>query len=179
MMEYRNAKYNQDGSIDCDINHPVHGWIPFTASTTDTEQRGRDLHALIVAAGDSAPADPVVVNLDAIKSQKLLEVNGKAEQFVNSAAGRYPDFEKLTFDRQEQEARAYLADPANTATPFLAEMAAKRGVTIDEQVSRVVMKADAFIALSASVAGQRQAYVDQVTAATTPEEVRLIVVNYT
>ena len=30
-MEYRNAKYNSFGSIDCEIKHPDYGWIPFTA----------------------------------------------------------------------------------------------------------------------------------------------------
>lgn len=34
-MEYRNAKYNSAGGVDCEINHPVYGWIPTTLSSDD------------------------------------------------------------------------------------------------------------------------------------------------
>lgn len=36
-MEYRNPKIaTTTGWIDCEINHPVYGWIPFTANPADT-----------------------------------------------------------------------------------------------------------------------------------------------
>lgn len=46
-MEFRNAVYSSgDGQqIDMEINHPVYGWIPFTARPDDPEQHGRDLYA--------------------------------------------------------------------------------------------------------------------------------------
>jgi hypothetical protein len=34
-MEWRNPAYNQLGTVDCEINHPVHGWIPFTCNPDD------------------------------------------------------------------------------------------------------------------------------------------------
>lgn len=34
-MQYKNAKTNADGSFDCEINHPLYGWIPFTARRGD------------------------------------------------------------------------------------------------------------------------------------------------
>lgn len=41
-MEYRNAKYIDnatDGSsrVDCEIKHPVYGWIPYTLDPADTD----------------------------------------------------------------------------------------------------------------------------------------------
>lgn len=39
-MQSRNAKYNEHGTIDCEINHPYYGWIPFTASPDDPEDYG-------------------------------------------------------------------------------------------------------------------------------------------
>lgn len=36
LMEYRNAKRVNDTVIDCEINHPQHGWIPFTCDPNDT-----------------------------------------------------------------------------------------------------------------------------------------------
>ncbi|MGK8235201.1 hypothetical protein ACLGGT_13670 [Roseovarius sp. MS2] len=35
MIEYRNPKQWPDGRIDCEINHPALGWIPFTAVEGD------------------------------------------------------------------------------------------------------------------------------------------------
>ena len=51
-MEYRNAQYTENGSIDCEINHPKHGWIPFTASPDDDEKHGRDLFETIKKDGN-------------------------------------------------------------------------------------------------------------------------------
>lgn len=58
-MEFRSPKYTGDGRIDCEIEHPVYGWIPFTASPNDVEELGRNLHAEILASGRPiSPADP-------------------------------------------------------------------------------------------------------------------------
>lgn len=50
-MEYRNPIYTVDGRINCEINHPEFGWIPFTADPNDVEQHGRDLFAAISKDG--------------------------------------------------------------------------------------------------------------------------------
>lgn len=37
-MNYRNAKYiDNEGRIDCEIEHPVYGWIPYTLDPNDTD----------------------------------------------------------------------------------------------------------------------------------------------
>ena len=40
-MEARNIRYIEDGRIDCEIDHPKFGWLPFTASPDDVEEFGR------------------------------------------------------------------------------------------------------------------------------------------
>ena len=42
-MQARNPTFTATGEIDCEINHPEFGWIPFTASLNDPEQHGRDI----------------------------------------------------------------------------------------------------------------------------------------
>ncbi len=42
----KNLKYNATGTIDCEYEHPIYGWIPFTASPEDTEELGRTIHSL-------------------------------------------------------------------------------------------------------------------------------------
>jgi Arc/MetJ-type ribon-helix-helix transcriptional regulator len=59
-MNIRNAKYNENGAIDCEIEHPEFGWIPFTASPDDVEQHGRDIYEALIDAGNvSEYAEPV------------------------------------------------------------------------------------------------------------------------
>jgi hypothetical protein len=55
-FDYRNPIYNRFGTVDCEINHPIYGWIPFTASPEDSEQHGRDLYQKIIAEAEIAPA---------------------------------------------------------------------------------------------------------------------------
>lgn len=40
-VETRNPVWNEDGTIECELNHPHLGWIPFTASENDVEEHGR------------------------------------------------------------------------------------------------------------------------------------------
>ena len=59
-MEFRNSQYNHAGTIDCEINHAVYGWIPFTASPNDPEQHGRDIFEAVkdIAAPYIPPPEP-------------------------------------------------------------------------------------------------------------------------
>lgn len=55
---YRNPIYNQNGTIDCEIEHPNHGWIPFTADPNDVETTGKVLFDKIKAKGKIAAYVP-------------------------------------------------------------------------------------------------------------------------
>lgn len=52
---FRNAVYDSTGTITCEIEHPVFGWIPFTASPDDVEPHGRALFTHIRDTGPVAP----------------------------------------------------------------------------------------------------------------------------
>lgn len=43
-MKVRNPVYNSLGTIDCEIEHPAYGWIPFTASPNDPEEYGAAIY---------------------------------------------------------------------------------------------------------------------------------------
>ena len=58
-MDARNPKYNADGSIDLEIEHPDFGWLPFTATPDDPEEFGRTLYAQVLA-GDFGTISPYV-----------------------------------------------------------------------------------------------------------------------
>lgn len=58
-MDVRNPKYNHVGSIDCEINHPSFGWIPFTANPNDVEPLGVEIYTMAVAGEFGAIAQYV------------------------------------------------------------------------------------------------------------------------
>lgn len=76
MMEIRNPQYTATGSIDCEINHPELGWLPFTASPGDTEARGREVFAAAEAMGPAPyegppPPDPLEAERAAMRVSRL------------------------------------------------------------------------------------------------------------
>lgn len=130
---------------------------------------------------DGVSLEPkVAANLAAAKAAKLAEINVAAQSFVDgvAASSKVPDFEVATWPLQATEAQAWAANPA-TETPVLAQIAAARGLDLDKLRTAALKKSQAYTALTASVAGQRQALVDKLDKAKTTAAVEKITVNYT
>ena len=74
MMEFRNPVFNALGTIDCEVNHPVYGWIPFTAGPDDPASE--DIYeAAAVTAGPYVPPPPAAltaVDVDAERDRRIL-----------------------------------------------------------------------------------------------------------
>ena len=74
-MNFRNAQYNQFGTIDCEIDHPAYGWIPFTADPNDVEPLGKEVFD---AAKGSAttyvelPVDPNQISIEVRQKRNSL-----------------------------------------------------------------------------------------------------------
>jgi len=75
----RNPRWNAGNeTIDCEIEHPVFGWIPFTANPNDPEEHGR---AIFNAVKDIAePYDPSLYPEPT--EQDLLEIE-RSEMIVS------------------------------------------------------------------------------------------------
>lgn len=116
--------------------------------------------------------------LERAKEDKLAEINAACQSILEALTPTYPERELTTFDKQESEARAYLADDTSP-TPLLSALAAARGIGLDDLVQRVIIKADAFAAASGNIIGQRQALEDRLDEARTMDDVQAIVVSIT
>ena len=46
-IEFRKPVRNANGGIDCEVNHPVLGWVPFTARHDDPTPHGRAIYDAI------------------------------------------------------------------------------------------------------------------------------------
>ena len=104
------------------------------------------------------------------KAARLAEINACCQAALAGLTRTYPDRELNTFDKQEAEARAWLAD-SGTPTPFLSALAAARGIELAELARRVVAKADALAAASGHLVGPRQRMEDALDACATVEDV--------
>ena len=79
-MDFRNAIYTVDGKIDCEINHPVHGRIPFTAAEDDVEPLGAQVFA--AAQASAAPYVPVPPN----PAEVVAELGRAVDAYVEAVA---------------------------------------------------------------------------------------------
>jgi len=123
--------------------------------------------------------EPTQAELDAAhfeltKLRQLKLINNTCDTALAAITAGYPAGELASWDKQEAEARAYLAD-TNATVPFIATMATARGVDVADLANRIVTKADAFAGYSAGVIGTRQALEDALEAATTVAEVEAVV----
>ena len=123
--------------------------------------------------------DPVPTSEELLaqaKADKLAEINAVCQSTLEALTPTYPERELTTFDKQESEARAYLADPT-ASTPLLSALAAGRGIELADLVQRVIAKADAFTIASGFIIGQRQALEDRLDAAQTVDDVQAVIVS--
>ena len=105
-MNYRNAKYiNDSGWIDCEIEHPQFGWIPYTLNPDDTDMtvNNDDLLAAMAKKGDvAAYIPPTQDELDAAASVAIRsERNRKLASEVDPVAGNALRWAALTDDQQQ------------------------------------------------------------------------------
>lgn len=113
------------------------------------------------------------------KATKLHAAATAAQAFIETVAGLdgVPQFERDSWASQAAEAQAWAADKS-AATPILAGIAQARGVPLDDLRAKALAKSNAYTALTASVAGQRQALEDQIRAADTLAALDAIAVAY-
>ena len=117
--------------------------------------------------------------LAAAKTTKLHAAASAAQAFIETVAGLdgVPQFERDSWAQQSLEAQAWATDK-NAPTPILAGIARARGVPLDDLRAKALAKTNAYTALTASVAGQRQALEDQIRAADTLAALDAIAVAY-
>jgi len=57
-MDYRNAKYIDETRIDCELNHPSYGWIPYTLDPSDTDTNVDNDELLLAIDGNAVAYVP-------------------------------------------------------------------------------------------------------------------------
>tara|TARA_R110000737_G_scaffold131873_2_gene163607 strand:+ start:228 stop:722 length:495 start_codon:yes stop_codon:yes gene_type:complete len=133
-MEYRNARFNKGNvSIDCEINHSVHGWIPYTIDPAD-EDTTINNNELIELIGDDVlewlpptVAELLVIREDwrhhaslsrldfaVIAAQSGWVSDAEAEDWASGAANPAIVLEVISSLPQTDQLRARIAAKAQT-----------------------------------------------------------------
>jgi len=92
-MNYRNAKYIDDTRIDCEIEHPEFGWIPYTVDPADTDMtvNNDDLLAAMATNGDvAAYVPPTQAELDkaaaqAVRAERDMKLSLEVDEIAGNA----------------------------------------------------------------------------------------------
>jgi hypothetical protein len=125
-----------------------------------------------VGEAELAPADDAA--LAQVKKEKLAQVLAASDAAMAALPSRYSEHEKLSWPKQEQEAKALQADPEAPA-PLLRGIAATRGIALEALQAKVLANVGASEAATAFILGTQQKYEDEIAAAATIEEVQLVV----
>jgi hypothetical protein len=99
----RRPEYNAVGTIDCELDHPIHDWIPFTATPDDPDEGGRVIHQLLLDGqfGEISPyvePEPVPLTLDQIQQLRRTAYVAESDPIKNEAEydamvnGTEPDY---------------------------------------------------------------------------------------
>ena len=182
-MIIRNAQYTKDGGIDCEVDHPQYGWIPYTIP----KDGGFETMAMFeLAAQTAAPyvPDPEQELADA-RAAKINEINATYVESITPLIREYPEVEQATWLAQESEARAYLeweefsaegepAPPMPVLDNILIGRNGEDGTETMQQLCLAVLKNADLFAAAQQLTGKRQRLVKWAKAAGTIEEIDLI-----
>lgn len=103
MMKYRNPQHLEDGRIDCEIEHPIFGWIPFTCDAKDkgaTVCDARKLHEKM--SKDARPyVPPAQAELDALGAAEVRQERAMLLSEVDAVVGNPLRWEEMSGDRRD------------------------------------------------------------------------------
>lgn len=111
----------------------------------------------------SFPVPEPITAMELIAAKRA-EIVSKADAFMTGLTATYSEHEKLSWAKQEAEAKALAADP-DAAAPLLSGIAATRGIAREVLRDKVLANVATYESVSAAVLGTQQLYEDQLAAA--------------
>lgn len=182
MPNIRNPRYNEQGSIDVELEHTALGWVPFTACPTDADLEGQAIYEGLVR-GDFGPVAPFVLPIeDAVKRKRAAIEDWRKAAEAAGMPWTFPgDIEDVVQLRDERDianvngrVTAALILQAGAVTGPVLEFRAESNTTHQmtaEQMIGMGMGVSAFLASNYQKAWALKAQLD---AATTTAEVEAI-----
>lgn len=121
-MNYRNAKLCRDNiRINCEIDHPIYGWIPFTCDPADTGAQFdvQELHQRMIDDGNVASMSQAEIDAEVAAEVRMMRDSRLASE-VDPIVTNPLRWAELTAEQQEAWAnyrRALLDVPQQPGFP--------------------------------------------------------------
>lgn len=116
--------------------------------------------------------------LQHLKIAKTREVIDLADMIISNYSYDYSEVEKLSWPKQEDEARALLEDP-NAPADFIRQLADTHGKDLTELRDKIILNVENYTFLTALVIGTQQKYIDQIEAYTLDDIDELMALQFT
>lgn len=178
------AKTHRAGNSDINVGHLSDKWADGDTKRTALgilkmnpepplpayHQAGQTAYA---PNADGLTCDKIVeaipFSLDDLRNAKHTEISKAYEEAISVITAKYPPSEIATWPIQREQALAYNADSVTTNVGYIQGLANQKGITLAEQVARIIPKVRAHEATSSSILGKRQALDDQIDIPVDPE----------
>lgn len=120
----------------------------------------REQGKTVVAGSDGQPliTEPPQETLEQLAKRKRVEINAASVEALAAVRNEYPDYEQLSWERQEREA-------LEGGGPLIESIANARGLEISELIDRILEKSTLYQQAAGNVIGRRQALEDLIAAA--------------
>ncbi|MEH6834011.1 hypothetical protein [Falsihalocynthiibacter arcticus] len=149
-----NRQLLADGRVNCDVVHPDHGLIPFTADPAETDAFSASVWAQLQEEGGIAPVAEITaaeIEEARLNSREVIK-NLHASVLSNLTGGATPE-ERDTWGIKQQSASAYQNGTASVAEAGLIEVeAAGREISATVHADVVLSKATAYMGAVATAA---------------------------
>lgn len=169
-----------DGALSARYDSAINSVIPDGALEVSDElffQTINETDGVWVLVEGSVVKFPFAApTLAELKKSQLTEINDEFKKAMQPIIDGIPDIELKSWQKQEDEARSYIADHL-AHTPLIDSIASGRSVDKAELVTRIIAKADLFAGISGTLIGRRQALEDELNAfpeSATPEDIAAI-----
>ena len=129
--------YNKSGGIDCEINHPRFGRIPFTARADDPEPHGVEIYKAALAAG---PAPYVPSAPDELRA--TMQCTPAQMRLALHRAGLLATVQAIADSDPEASIVWEYATVILRDSPFIAAMKSQSGMT-DTEIDAIFITAAA------------------------------------
>lgn len=127
-MESRGHKKNRFGTIDCELNHPIYGWIPYTMTTEESE--------LVIDFEDYSP------DISSVKADLMVAVDSCAGSVAESFAPySLADQEYKLTQAQVAEWRSN-GSPAGDIPSALQSWVDASGLSVEDAAASIESSAD-------------------------------------
>lgn len=148
------------------VKHQGNGFLVNGSMSVPNDPANRHYQMIQEFIANGGVVDPEFTDAELLAQQKqqaLIQAKAEYDTGIKQLIGDVPYTEIASWDKQEAEARAVLAD-ANVATPFIDALRVSRGLGESrvELAGKIVANADAYALGAADLLGKYQAKLKEI-----------------